>query len=76
EFIKAGYSAKEEDFIPHLTLCRLRHFRHLRDFLSPFKRKNFGKEDISRLVLFSSELRGNYPLYTPLEEYPLKTCRT
>ena len=73
QFVKEGYLSDQEEYSPHLTLCRLRHFRHLKDFISPFKRKDFGKVTVSHLTLFMSELRGNYPLYTPLEEFPLKT---
>ena len=72
-FAKEGHPCDQEEYSPHLTLCRLRHFRHLKDFLSPFKRKDFGKVTVSHLTLFKSELKGYYPSYTPLEEFPFKT---
>ena len=71
-FSSVDFLPDKQEFMPHLTICRLRHFRHLKSFLSPFKRKDFGKVVISHLTLFMSELRGNYPVYTPLMEFSLK----
>lgn len=54
------------DFKPHLTFARLRNPKSVKDMLSPFKRKSFGKIHVDEIVLYESELRGAFPVYKPL----------
>jgi 2'-5' RNA ligase len=54
------------EFKPHLTFARLRNPRSVKDMISPFKRKSFGKLHIDEIVLYESKLAGIYPVYTPL----------
>ncbi|MGZ3773220.1 MAG: RNA 2',3'-cyclic phosphodiesterase [Pseudobdellovibrionaceae bacterium] len=56
----------EREFAPHLTIGRLRNARSVKDMISPFKRKSFGKIHVTELVLYESQLRGSYPIYIPL----------
>lgn len=70
----------EREFKPHLTFGRLRNPRSVKDLISPFKRKSFGKIQVSEIVLYESKMQGPFPIYTPLfrcaltgEEKPLAT---
>ncbi|WII72938.1 RNA 2',3'-cyclic phosphodiesterase [Bdellovibrio sp. 22V] len=56
----------EREFSPHLTFARLRNPRSVKDMISPFKRKSFGKIHIDEVVLYESKLQGVFPVYTPI----------
>ncbi len=53
-------------YSPHLTFARLRNPRSVKDMLSPFKRKSFGKIHVDEVVLYESMLQGAFPVYKPL----------
>lgn len=59
------------EFKPHLTFGRLRNPRSVKDMISPFKRKSFGKIHVSEIVLYESKLQGVFPVYTPILRCPL-----
>ena len=56
----------ERNFVPHLTIGRLRNPRSVKDLISPLKRKSFGKVHVNEIVLYESKLQGNFPVYTPI----------
>lgn len=56
----------EREFTPHLTIARLRNPRSVKDMISPFKRKSFGKIHVHEIVLYESIMQGAYPVYKPL----------
>lgn len=57
---------EQREFSPHLTIGRLRNPRSVKDMISPFKRKSFGKIHVNEVILYESQLQGNYPVYIPL----------
>ncbi len=57
---------EERAFSPHLTFGRLRNPRSVKDMISPFKRKSFGKIHVTEIVLYESTLQGAFPVYKPL----------
>ncbi|WP_413943235.1 RNA 2',3'-cyclic phosphodiesterase [Bdellovibrio sp. HCB-162] len=61
----------ERIFSPHLTIGRLRNPRSVKDMISPFKRKSFGKIHVNEIVLYESNLQGAFPVYTPVLRCPL-----
>nr|WP_295904883.1 RNA 2',3'-cyclic phosphodiesterase [uncultured Bdellovibrio sp.] len=61
----------ERTFSPHLTIGRLRNPRSVKDMISPFKRKSFGKIHVNEIVLYESNLQGAFPVYTPVLRCPL-----
>lgn len=65
------FSGEMRDYRPHLTFGRLRNPRSVKDMISPFKRKSFGKIQVSEVVLYESTLQGSFPIYTPLLRCPL-----
>lgn len=56
----------EREFSPHLTIGRLRNTRSVKNMISPFKRKSFGKIRVHEVILYESVLQGNFPAYIPL----------
>lgn len=58
-------------YIPHLTIGRLKNPRSIKDMISPFKRKSFGKIHINEIVLYESKIQGAFPVYTPILRYKL-----
>lgn len=58
-------------FRPHLTIGRLRNSRSVKDMISPFKRKSFGKIQVNEVVLYESKQQGVFQVYTPLLRCPL-----
>ncbi|UXR64529.1 RNA 2',3'-cyclic phosphodiesterase [Bdellovibrio bacteriovorus] len=57
---------EERSYSPHLTIGRLRNPRSVKDMISPFKRKSFGKIQVDEIVLYESTLQGAFPVYKPL----------
>lgn len=70
--IELGFPESTEEFVPHVTVGRLRNKKSIKDFISPFVRKDFGKTHITKVTLFESQLQGHYPVYIPIEEFALK----
>ncbi len=66
---ESGLISAIESYEPHLTIGRLRNPRSLKNFLSPFIRKNFGKVKVESLGLYKSVLQGNFPKYELLQEF-------
>ncbi len=64
---------EDREFIPHMTFAQLRNPKSVRDLLSPFKRKSFGKTKVAELVLYESKLQGNFSVYVPILKVPLST---
>lgn len=54
------------EFAPHLTFARLRNPKSVKDMISPFKRKNFGKIQVDEIVLYESKQQDFYSVYVPL----------
>lgn len=75
-FVKK-YGIKEEDrsFVPHLTLARIRKGRKLTETihkrLQTFSTQEFGSATFTRVILFSSKLTPQGPVYTELQEITL-----
>lgn len=69
--VEAGFRRDERDFLPHLTLGRLRKARSGRDLLSPYVRTSFGDVEINEIVLYESLLHGSRPRYEPLRRFQL-----
>lgn len=71
ETLREKFHPEERDYIPHLTVARLRNPRNLSDILSPVKNHHFGNLDVPYLVLYESKSGGAYPVYVPLEKFSL-----
>lgn len=69
--LREKFHPEERDYIPHLTVARLRNPHNLSDILSPVKKHHFGKLDVPYLVLYESISGGAFPVYEPLEKFSL-----
>ena len=67
--METGYSQDKRDFSPHATIGRLRNHRNVKDLISPFVRKKYGKVNVSEVVLFESVLGGPHSSYKPLKRF-------
>ncbi|MGE5084818.1 MAG: RNA 2',3'-cyclic phosphodiesterase [Bacillota bacterium] len=59
------------EFKPHLTFARLRNPHSVKDLISPFKRKSFGKIHVEEIILYESKQAGPFPVYTPISRCKL-----
>ncbi|MCF8229328.1 MAG: RNA 2',3'-cyclic phosphodiesterase [Bacteroidales bacterium] len=67
-----GYKYDRQNFVPHLTVGRIRHIQNKRYFqqvINRFKDEDIQKEKIDRLILFESILRPQGPEYIVVEEF-------
>jgi 2'-5' RNA ligase len=62
---------EDREYVPHLTIGRLRKSRSSVDLISPHIRTSFGDVEAGELVLFESVKHGAQPVYIPLGRYPL-----
>lgn len=66
----------EQGYFPHLTLGRLRNTASCRDFLSPVRNANLGKQLVNSVSLFESIQTGPFSIYKPLQRFDLKPSET
>ena len=62
---------REAGYQPHLTIARLRNPKSCRDLVSPFTHIDLGKQDVSEIILFSSELRSGLVYYEKVQRFQL-----
>lgn len=62
----------EEEFSPHLTIARLRNSADVKDMISPLRRKDFFKIQVTEIRLYKSFLAGAYPSYKIIESFMLQ----
>lgn len=69
--LRTKFHPEERPYVPHLTIARLRNPRNLLDILSPVKNQNFGTLHVPELILYESVSGGAFPVYKPIEKFPL-----
>jgi 2'-5' RNA ligase len=71
-YARLGLREEKRDFVPHLTVARVRRGMKLTDDLVRYIEKNgatvYGESSFRRIVLFSSKLTPRGPVYTPVKE--------
>lgn len=72
QLIKQNFSLEQNEYVPHLTIARLRNKINLEDMLSPIKNIDCGKVNVGKITVFESKLMGKYPKYIPLESFLLE----
>jgi 2'-5' RNA ligase len=63
---------QDENYSPHLTLARLRNPAHVKDIISPVRRKDFFKLKVNEIRLYRSLLTGPYPQYQSLRSFQFR----
>lgn len=61
----------QEEYYPHMTLGRLRNPNSIESAISPFKKIDLGKGEISSIFLMESQLQGQFPVYSDIMEAAL-----
>jgi 2'-5' RNA ligase len=64
-------SREEGEYTPHMTFARLRNPGKSKDLLSPFVRKDFGKVDVTEVILYESIIKTPYTFYKEIARIPL-----
>jgi 2'-5' RNA ligase len=70
----AGLPPADHPFSPHLTLGRVKGFRHsykLRDIMQTLPPETLGTFKVEAMHLVQSKLTSQGPEYTVLKKYPL-----
>ncbi len=67
------HSREDREYIPHVTLVRLRNPKAVRSIIEPWLRRDFGRLTVSKVTLFESVPSGNYRKYMPLASHALRT---
>jgi len=73
--ISFGYAAGPVEFIPHLTLGRVKEIKRtekLSGLMDRYKTESFGSASIREIVYYESILKPEGPAYIPLAHFPLQ----
>lgn len=69
--IKAGFIQEDREYLPHLTIGRLRKARSVNDLLSPYIRTSFNEAEVESIALYESFQHGPYSTYKILKTFML-----
>jgi RNA 2',3'-cyclic 3'-phosphodiesterase len=73
EIEAALLSTSENDYIPHVTVAKIRNLKSVRSIISPFLRQKWGQIHVGHVVLFESIQQGPYAIYKPLAKFKLQS---
>ncbi len=72
KIVQLGYPKENRAFSPHLTLGRIKQTGHsFAETIEAEKNRSFGTGPVSEIVLYSSDLTSQGPIYTKLASAPL-----
>ena len=69
-----GFTNERQNFVPHLTVGRIKEIKHKRSFqqrIDRFKGFHIQVVDVKELFLFESVLTSSGPVYEVIERFPL-----
>lgn len=70
-----GYAAEEREFLPHLTIGRVKEIRQkekLGSLLEHYRHQSFGTVSINGIIFYESILKPEGPVYLPLKRFMLQ----
>lgn len=73
--VSFGYTTDNVEFIPHLTLGRVKEIKHterLTGLIEKYKDESFGTVCIREIIYYESILKPDGPIYNPLAHFPLR----
>lgn len=65
------FNNTDSDYKPNLPLVRLKNYRNVTDVISPYKTRDFGKLNVTNLVLLQITSGGAYLTYKVLMKFAL-----
>lgn len=71
---EAGFMSDKQNFVPHLTVGRVKEIRdknHFQEIIARFKDLNFQKQRIASFELYESILKKEGPEYVVIEQFKL-----
>ena len=75
DLTKVGFFPDRQNFVPHLTLSRIKQLKDLKLFqkiIGEFREKEIMKQDVTEFSLIESILMKEGPIYNTLNSYSLK----
>lgn len=71
---RVGINPDTKPFHPHVTICRIKEVdkKKLGNLMNRYKNSLFGEDLVDRVALVSSSLTSIGPIYTVVEEFPLR----
>ncbi len=71
---RVGINPDTKPFHPHVTICRIKEAdrKKLNSLMRRYRESVFGEDLVDRLALISSSLTSVGPVYTVVEEFPLR----
>jgi 2'-5' RNA ligase len=72
--VSFGYPADPVEFVPHLTLGRMKEIRQTENlvrFMEKYKKESFGTANAGEIIYYESILNPEGPVYNPLAHFPL-----
>jgi 2'-5' RNA ligase len=76
KFNENGFKTDRQNFVPHLTLGRIKKLnnkKHFQKVIDRVKDKPIQEFEINEIILFESILKPDGPIYHIIEKYKLKT---
>jgi 2'-5' RNA ligase len=73
--VSFGYPAETVEFVPHLTLGRVKECKQtekLSRLVKKYENESFGKVNIREVIYYESMLKPEGPFYHPLARFPLR----
>lgn len=74
-FDKIGFMRDRQNFVPHLTLARIKYLcekQYFQKFVQTIEQKSYVKQEVNEIVLFQSFLRPDGAMYKRLKTWKLK----
>lgn len=71
---QAGWEPDRQNFVPHLTIGRIREIKDkalFQQVIARYREVKIQEQEVSELILFESILRREGPEYIPLRKFPL-----
>jgi len=72
---KIGYLNDRQNFVPHLTLGRIKQIsdkKLFQEIIQKYRDLTFQKVEVNKIYLYESVLTRTGPIYTVIHEFPLK----
>lgn len=73
-FDKLGYHCDRQNFVPHITLGRIKELcekQYFQKIVSGIEQKTYIRQDVDEIILFQSVLRPECAVYKELKKFEI-----